>query len=358
MGIPTITGIVTCRTSSRTATLWSSRERSKRLLVKPDEAQIRATRSRPSSGSSACPPKEERERATHDDEVSLLASAAAPATRWRALGAGRHRPLPHRLSFLTDPALPGEDALVAQCGGAPARGCRSPSACSTSARPRSGGVPALAEVTRRWSARRWLIEHRDVLRLAARDPARRRRLDRHRRAGAVRDRAVGSDACQGGDPRAAGAAQARRGVPTRCWWRRSSRCRLRRHARHALLAQADFAVVALDGLQAAHLLAADRDNPGQALVGSGHRRCSSCWPTWRRWRASTTSGWCVRRARRIRGGFSVGLGYREFSVAPVRVNGLLKCCGTIDECVAERILQRRGRWTSSGSCADGRGVRG
>ncbi|MCA8948602.1 MAG: hypothetical protein KDE27_03825, partial [Planctomycetes bacterium] len=114
----------------------------------------------------------------------------------------------------------------------------------------------------------------------------------------------------------------------------------------ALLNESDFAVVAIDDLQA-HLLAADRDN---AAVREYHQMVHpSVFEMLHR---------MARHAERlekplimfgesaadpVRMPFYVGVGYRSFSIAPVRLRGALKVLSryTVDECrrIAARILE-------------------
>lgn len=114
----------------------------------------------------------------------------------------------------------------------------------------------------------------------------------------------------------------------------------------ALLNESDFAVIAVDDLQA-HLLAADRDN---AAVREYHQMVHpSVFEMLHR---------MARQAERlekpllmfgesaadpVRIPFYVGVGYRSFSIAPVRLRGALKVLSryTVDECrrIAARILE-------------------
>lgn len=114
----------------------------------------------------------------------------------------------------------------------------------------------------------------------------------------------------------------------------------------AFLSQADFVVVALDDLQA-HLMAADRDNAGvrdyYELVHPAMFELLSNITT-----AAAKSekrvilfGEGAADPRRLP--LFLGLGVRDFSVAPVRMRSMLQTLGryTIPECqkIAEQILQ-------------------
>lgn len=114
----------------------------------------------------------------------------------------------------------------------------------------------------------------------------------------------------------------------------------------ALLNESDFAVVAIDDLQA-HLLAADRDN---AAVRDYHQMVHPS--------VFEILAGMAKQAERlekslllfgesaadpVRLPFYVGVGYRSFSIAPVRLRGALKVMSryTVDECrrIAARILE-------------------
>lgn len=114
----------------------------------------------------------------------------------------------------------------------------------------------------------------------------------------------------------------------------------------SLLVESDFAVVAIDDLQA-HLLAADRDN---AAVREYHEmvhpavfeilaRMSK--DAERRDRPLVLFG--ESAADPVRMPFYVGVGYRSFSIAPVRLRGVLKVLArySLEECrrIAARILE-------------------
>jgi phosphotransferase system enzyme I (PtsI) len=114
----------------------------------------------------------------------------------------------------------------------------------------------------------------------------------------------------------------------------------------ALLVDSDFAVVAVDDLQA-HLLAADRDN---AAVREYHEmvhpavfemlaRLSK--DAERREKPLVLFG--ESAADPVRLPFYLGVGYRSFSIAPVRLRGVAKVLGrySIEECrkIAARILE-------------------
>jgi phosphoenolpyruvate-protein phosphotransferase len=114
----------------------------------------------------------------------------------------------------------------------------------------------------------------------------------------------------------------------------------------ALLDEADFAVVALDDLQA-HLLAADRDN---AAVRGYHELVHPAVfellarmqkDAERRHKPLVLFG--ESAADRLRVPFYLGVGYRSFSIAPVRLRTVLDVLGrhTIEECrkLAARILE-------------------
>ena len=114
----------------------------------------------------------------------------------------------------------------------------------------------------------------------------------------------------------------------------------------ALLNDSDFAVVAIDDLQA-HLLTADRDN---ASVRSYHEMVHPALLEILARMAKDAD----RRGKRIvlfgesaadpvRTPFYIGVGYRNFSIAPVRLRGLLKVLErfSTDECrrIAARMLE-------------------
>jgi phosphotransferase system enzyme I (PtsI) len=114
----------------------------------------------------------------------------------------------------------------------------------------------------------------------------------------------------------------------------------------ALLHESDFAVVALDSLQA-HLFAADRDN------GTVREYLEALHPSLFEllWRMSQDAARKEKRlllfgesaADPLRVPFYLGLGVRNFSIAPVRLNGMMKVLRkfTIEECrvVVERVLE-------------------
>lgn len=114
----------------------------------------------------------------------------------------------------------------------------------------------------------------------------------------------------------------------------------------ALLNEADFAVIALDDLQA-HLLGADRDN---ASVRSYHELVHPalfevlqrmCKDAERRERPLVLFG--ESAADPVRLPFCLGVGYRSFSIAPVRLRAVLKVLEryTVEECrrIAARVLE-------------------
>jgi phosphotransferase system enzyme I (PtsI) len=114
----------------------------------------------------------------------------------------------------------------------------------------------------------------------------------------------------------------------------------------ALLVESDFAVVAIDDLQA-HMLAADRDN---AAVREYHEMvhpavfemlARMCKDAERREKPLVLFG--ESAADPVRIPFYLGVGYRSFSIAPVRLRGVLKVLArySVDECrrIAARILE-------------------
>ncbi len=114
----------------------------------------------------------------------------------------------------------------------------------------------------------------------------------------------------------------------------------------ALLVDADFAVVALDDLQA-HLLAADRDN---SVVREYHELLHPALfellarmarDAEKRGREVVLFGESAADPARLP--FYLGVGYRSFSIAPVRLRGLLKVLRrySADECrrIAARVLE-------------------
>ena len=114
----------------------------------------------------------------------------------------------------------------------------------------------------------------------------------------------------------------------------------------ALLVEADFAVIALDDLQA-HLLAADRDN---AAVRDYHEMVHpAVFETLARLakdaerREKPLVLFGESAADPVRMPFYLGVGFRSFSIAPVRLRGVLKVLArySIEECrrIAARILE-------------------
>ncbi|MCR9246207.1 MAG: phosphoenolpyruvate--protein phosphotransferase [bacterium] len=114
----------------------------------------------------------------------------------------------------------------------------------------------------------------------------------------------------------------------------------------ALLNESDFAVVAIDDLQA-HLLAADRDN---AAVREYHQMVHpSVFEIVHRMAKQASQLekplllFGESAADPVRLPFYVGAGYRSFSIAPVRLRGALRVLSryTVDECrrIAARILE-------------------
>jgi len=114
----------------------------------------------------------------------------------------------------------------------------------------------------------------------------------------------------------------------------------------ALLNESDFAVVAVDDLQA-NLLAADRDNAGvrdyyemvhPAVFETLSRMCKEAE---RKGKSIVLFGESAADPERVP--FYVGVGYRSFSVAPVRLRGMLKVLArySADECrrIAARMLE-------------------
>jgi phosphotransferase system enzyme I (PtsI) len=113
-----------------------------------------------------------------------------------------------------------------------------------------------------------------------------------------------------------------------------------------MLNESDFAVVSVDDLQA-HLLAADRDN---AAVREYHEMVHPavfellarlCKDAERREKTLVLFG--ESAADPVRVPFYLGVGFRSFSIAPVRLRSLLKVVArySIDECrrIAARILE-------------------
>lgn len=114
----------------------------------------------------------------------------------------------------------------------------------------------------------------------------------------------------------------------------------------AILNESDFAVVAIDDLQA-HLLAADRDNAAvrdyyemvhPAVFEILARMCKEAD---RRKKPLVLFGESAAEPMRVP--FYIGVGYRSFSVAPVRLRGMLKVLArySVDECrrIAARMLE-------------------
>jgi phosphotransferase system enzyme I (PtsI) len=114
----------------------------------------------------------------------------------------------------------------------------------------------------------------------------------------------------------------------------------------AILTEADFAVVAIDDLQA-HLMAADRDNPAvrdyhsmahPALFDLLHRMARDAEQA-----EKELVLFGEAAADPIRMPFYLGAGYRRFSIAPVRLRGLLSVFQrySLDECqrIASRIME-------------------
>lgn len=115
---------------------------------------------------------------------------------------------------------------------------------------------------------------------------------------------------------------------------------------HAFLHESDFVVVAIDDLQA-HLLAADRDNPAvREYYSMMHPALFELLA--RMARDATRAGkelvlFGEGAGDPERVPFYLGIGIRSFSVAPVRLNGMLKVLRrfTLDECrkIAEQVLE-------------------
>lgn len=113
-----------------------------------------------------------------------------------------------------------------------------------------------------------------------------------------------------------------------------------------LLQEADFAVVALDDLQA-HLLAADRDNPAvreyreMAHPAVFELLARMAKDAARHEKEMVLFGESAAEPARVP--FHVGAGYRSFAIAPVRLRGMLKVLRrySLDECrrIAARILE-------------------
>ena len=114
----------------------------------------------------------------------------------------------------------------------------------------------------------------------------------------------------------------------------------------ALLNEADFAVVAIDDLQAL-LLAADRDNTSvreyHELVHPGVFEILARMAKDAERRKKTLILFGESAADPVRMPFYLGVGYRSFSIAPVRLRGVTKVLAryTIEECrrIAARILE-------------------
>ena len=114
----------------------------------------------------------------------------------------------------------------------------------------------------------------------------------------------------------------------------------------ALLNESDFAVIALDDLQA-HMLGADRDN---AAVRDYHEMvhpavfellARMAKDAERRQKPLLLFG--ESAADPVRVPFYLGVGFRSFSIAPVRLRSVLKVLAryTVEECrrIAARILE-------------------
>ncbi|MCA8955009.1 MAG: phosphoenolpyruvate--protein phosphotransferase [Planctomycetes bacterium] len=114
---------------------------------------------------------------------------------------------------------------------------------------------------------------------------------------------------------------------------------------HAFLNESDFAVVAIDDLQA-HLLAADRDNTiVRDYYETVHPALFELVARMSRDAAKADKTLILfgeGAADPMRVPFYIGVGVRDFSVAPVRLNGILKVLRrfTVNECqkIAERVL--------------------
>lgn len=114
----------------------------------------------------------------------------------------------------------------------------------------------------------------------------------------------------------------------------------------ALLNESDFAVIAIDDLQA-HLLAADRDNASvrdyhQMVHPSVFEMLARMARTAEK-REKPLLLFGESAADPVRFPFYVGVGYRAFSIAPVRLRGVLRVLAryTVDECrrISARILE-------------------
>jgi phosphotransferase system enzyme I (PtsI) len=114
----------------------------------------------------------------------------------------------------------------------------------------------------------------------------------------------------------------------------------------ALLDEADFAVVAIDDLQA-HLMAADRDNPrAKDFYQMMHPSLFELLARMAREAAQHEKKLVLfgeGAADPLRVPFYLGIGVTEFSVAPVRLHGMLKVLKrfTIDECqrISNQVLE-------------------
>jgi phosphotransferase system enzyme I (PtsI) len=115
---------------------------------------------------------------------------------------------------------------------------------------------------------------------------------------------------------------------------------------HAFLNESDFVVVAIDDLQA-HLFAADRDNPAvREYYAMMHPALFELLS--RMAKDATRFGkdlvlFGEGAGDPLRVPFYLGIGIRSFSVAPVRLNGMLKVLSrfTMDECrrISDRVLE-------------------
>lgn len=114
----------------------------------------------------------------------------------------------------------------------------------------------------------------------------------------------------------------------------------------ALLNESDYAVIAVDDLQA-HLLGADRDNAAvreyQEMVHPAVFEILARMAKDAERREKPLLLFGESAADPLRVPFYLGVGYRSFSIAPVRLRSMLKVLAryTVEECrrIAARILE-------------------
>ncbi len=359
MGIPTITGIRDLPSKLENGEFVILDGSTGEVLVQPDEglrAEYEQAAVRQREAHAAAVPRAERSHETRDGtQVRILASCGnlgevELARTFGMDGVGLFRT---ELLFLMEKRIPSEDALThhyrevaRQPDGHPVQfrlldiGSTTPAAGITHASERN---PALGR-----RGVRTLLEEPALLRLQLR---------------AILRATAGVSGAALLVPFVSGSADVQRVKAALIEERQALRKRKEPVADHlelgavvevpaaalnlkALFDECDLAVVAIDDLQA-HLMAADRDNqhvrdyysmPHPALFELLAKMAREAIDKEKRLVLFGESA-----ADPLRLPFYIGVGYRSFSVAPVRMNGLLKVLRryTLDECqkIANEVLE-------------------